>query len=95
MVAKKQKEIKSKEELLEIMNDHFKTQQEIALKLKQRAIASIDDEDATDKKSVNKYLHAYNNQVEAVTKTSKMMISIYNSSYEESDEEEASTSLID
>lgn len=94
MVKKKQKDIKSKEELLEIMNDHFKTQQEFALKLKEKARSFIDDEEG-DKKMINKYLHAYNTQVEAVTKTSKMMISIYNSSYEESDQEEASNSLLD
>lgn len=86
--------IKSKEELLEIMNEHFKTQQEFALKLKKKAEKFIDD-DEPDKKQVNRYLHAYNQQVEAVTKTSKMMINIYNSSYENGEEEEISNSLID
>lgn len=95
-MVRQKKDIKSKEELLEIMNDHFKTQQEFAIKLKEKAQSSIDDEEGSDSKKVNKYLHAYNSQVEAVTKTSKMMISIYNSTYEEESEEEQQTnSLLD
>lgn len=94
-MVRQKKDIKSKEELLEIMNDHFKTQQEFAIKLKEKAQSFIDDEDG-DNKKINKYLHAYNSQVEAVTKTSKMMISIYNSTYEEDSEEEQQTnSLLD
>ena len=93
--------IKSKEELLEIINDHFVTQQNFALKLKEKAekYTDIDDDEEDDSKTKKKrrsYLSAYNAQVDAVSKTVVTLIKINNSSLmnEEEQEEEFDT-LVD
>lgn len=93
----KQSKLKSKEELLEIMNEHLATQQKFAEKLKEKAEKFIDDEDTSKegKQKRNSYLNAYNVQVDAVSRTSKMMITIYNSSLENGEEEEYTDSLVD
>lgn len=102
MVRKKEdkkRTLKSKDELLKIMNDHLVQQQEFAEKLKTQAqkYISIDDEGDSDvKKKKNHYLNAYNQQVDAVSRTSATMIRIYSSSLENGDvEEENSEELID
>lgn len=95
---KEKAKLKSKEELLTIMNDHLATQQRFAEKLKVKAEKYIDDEDLDKegKKNRNSYLNAYNVQVDAVSRTSKTMINIYNSSLEEDEEtEDTSGSLVD
>lgn len=88
--------LKSREELLDIMNEHLVAQQKFAEKLKNKAEKYIEDDskDKMDIKARNSYIHAYNNQVDAVSRTSKMMISIYNSTFENG-EEEAEDSLVD
>lgn len=97
MVKNEKAKLKSKEELLSIMNDHLATQQKFAEKLKSKAEKFIDDEslDKEGKKNRNSYLNAYNAQVDAVSRTSKTMINIYNSSLENDGEEENADSLID
>ena len=99
MVMKdKQGKLKSKEELLRIMNEHLITQQRFAERLREKAEKFIEDEDGTKegKSKRNSYLNAYNTQVEAVSKTSKTMINIYNSSLENEEEQERnSESLVD
>lgn len=89
--------LKSKEELLTIMNEHLATQQKFAEKLKEKAEKFIDDEtlDKEGKKNRNSYLNAYNTQVDAVSRTSKTMINIYNSSLDNDEEEDTSGSLVD
>ena len=89
--------LKSKEELLEIMNEHLKTQQKFAETLKAKAEQFIDDDDLDKegKKKRNSYLNAYNTQVDAVSRTTKTMISIFNSSLQNDEEEEYSDSLVD
>lgn len=89
--------LKSKEELLEIMNDHLKTQQKFAETLKTKAEKFIEDEelDKEGKKNRNSYLNAYNTQVDAVSRSVKTMISIFNSSLQNDEEEDFSDSLID
>lgn len=89
--------IKSKEELLNIMNDHLATQQKFAKTLKEKAEKFIDDEnlDTNGKKNRNSYLNAYNVQVDAVSRTAKTMINIFNSSLENGEEEENADSLVD
>ena len=91
MKEKKQsKKLKSKEELLIIMNDHLITQQNIAERLRQKAEAFIEEEDPTKegKTKRNSYLNAYNVQVDAVSRTSKTLINIYNSSLENEEEQQ-------
>lgn len=82
MVKKKSTELKSKEELMEIMNNHLITQQEMAEKLKTKALKFIDKEEdkREDKKNRNQYIYAYNQQVEAVSKTASALIKIQGSS---------------
>lgn len=97
---KKQSELKSKEELLEIVNSHLVTQQEMAEKLRQKALKYVDKEDGKnkdDKKARNQYIYAYNQQVEAVSKTVSTLIKIQNSSLKNDKEieEEESDELID
>ena len=97
---KKKSSLKSKDELLKIMNDHLEQQQQFAEKLKGQALKyiSIDEGDSDNdiKKKKNHYLNAYNQQVDAVSRTSATMIRIYNSSLENSDvEEESHEELID
>lgn len=92
--------IKSKEELLEIINDHFVTQQNFALKLKEKAEKYTDiDDDEDDNKAKKKrrsYLSAYNAQVDAVSKTVVTLIKINNSSLQnEEEQEEEFDSLVD
>lgn len=90
--------LKSKEELLEIMNEHLNTQQKFAETLKAKAEKFIEDEelDKEGKKNRNSYLNAYNTQVDAVSRSVKTMISIFNSSLQNDEEEEEYTdSLID
>lgn len=94
----KKAKLKSREELLEIMNDHLATQQILAEKLKVKAETSIDEDSFTkeDKKKRNSYLNAYNSQVDAVSRTTKTLISIYNSSITNGEEEaDYSDSLVD
>ena len=96
----KQGELKSKEELLEIMNSHLITQQEMAEKLKTKALKYVDKDDDSkqDKKQRNQYIYAYNQQVEAVSKTASTLIKIQNSSLKngkELEEEEQSDELVD
>lgn len=95
----KASKLKSKEELLDIMNKHLETQQKFAETLKAKAEKFINDENLDDagKKKRNSYLNAYNVQVDAVSRTTKTMISIVNSSLQnnEEQEEEYSDSLVD
>lgn len=86
----------SKSELLDIMNDHLEQQQKIAEKLKQKAESFIEEEssDKEAKKQRNSYLFAYNQQVDAVSKTSSMLLKIYNSTIDLNEEDEED-SLID
>lgn len=96
----KQTELKSKDELLLIMNSHLVTQQEMAEKLRIKALKYIDkeDDDKQDKKQRNQYMYAYNQQVEAVSKSATTLIKIQNSSLKngkELEEEEESDSLVD
>lgn len=88
--------LKSKEELLEIMNEHLATQQKFAKMLKEKAEKFIDEEDTSKdgKRNRNSYLNAYNMQVDAISRTSKIMIAIFNSSLENG-EEELTEQLID
>lgn len=98
-MAKQQKRIKSKEELLEIMNGHLSTQQMFAERLKEKAERYIDVEESEDttsnKKKRNSYLSSYNAQVDAVSRTSASMIKIFNSSLEDGEEEDGSENLVD
>lgn len=92
--------IKSKEELLEIINDHFVTQQNFALKLKEKAEKYTDiDDDEDDNKAKKKrrsYLSAYNAQVDAVSKTVVTLIKINNSSLQnEEEQDEEFDTLVD
>lgn len=92
--------IKSKEELLEIINDHFVTQQNFALKLKEKAekYTDIDDDedDSKAKKKRRSYLSAYNAQVDAVSKTVVTLIKINNSSLQnEEEQDEEFDTLVD
>lgn len=94
------KRIKSKEELLDIMNEHLSTQQKFAIQLKEKAEQYIDVDDEEDdsktKKKRRSYLSAYNAQVDAVSRTSASMIKIFNSSLEnEEEQEKGSDSLVD
>lgn len=96
----KKDKIKSKEELLQIMNEHLTTQQKFAMQLKAKAEQFIDVEDEEDdsktKKKRRSYLGAYNAQVDAVSRTSASMIKIFNSSLENEEEQEnGSDSLVD
>ena len=100
MVKDKKKNLKSKDELLKIMNDHLVQQQEFAERLKTQALKyiSVDEEesDSDTKKKKNHYLNAYNQQVDAVSRTSATMIRIYSSSLENGDvEEDGYEELID
>lgn len=90
---KQKAKLKSKEELLQIMNEHLATQQMFAEQLKSKAEKFIEDEnlDKEGKKNRNSYLNAYNAQVDAVSRTSKTMINIYNSSLNEGDDEDETT----
>ena len=98
-MVKNKKNLKSKDELLKIMNDHLVQQQEFAEKLKAQALKYIsvdDDVDGDVKKKKNHYLNAYNQQVDAVSRTSATMIRIYSSSLENGDvEDENYEELID
>ena len=94
----KKAKLKSREELLEMMNDHLATQQKFAEKLKVKAENAIDDDSFSkeDKKKRNSYLNAYNCQVDAVSRTAKTMINIFNSSITNGEEEDDySDSLVD
>lgn len=99
MVKKKQSNLKTKDELLEIMNEHLSQQQEFAEKLKAKAKYYVDSEgtDKEDNKKKNHYLNAYNTQVDAVARTTSAMIKIYGSQLETSEEkqEEQKQSLLD
>ena len=90
--GKKEIKLKSREELLAIMNEHFETQQRFAEELRDSAQAYINKDELTteDQKKRNSLLHAYNQQVDAVSRTTKTMINIYNSSLNEEDEEDGS-----
>lgn len=97
-MVKKKAKLTSREELLEIMNEHLATQQMFAEKLKNKAELYIDDggTSSEDKKNRNSYLNAYNQQVDAVSRTTKTMMNIFNSSYSgENEEEDLSDSLVD
>lgn len=98
-MVKAKKKIKTKEELLEIMNEHLTTQQKFALKLKAKAESylDVDDEDDTrdTKKKRNSYLNSYNAQVDAVSRTSASMIKILNSNLEDVEEENDTDTLVD
>lgn len=87
-MKKQASKLKSKEELLSIMNEHLETQQRIAERLREKAESFIEEEDPTKegKTKRNSYLNAYNTQVDAVSRTSKTMINIYNSSLENEEE---------
>ncbi len=79
----------TKDELLDIMNDHLVEQQKFALELKERAEDALKSKTGTSKEEVkarNQYLWTYNQMVEAVSKTSATMIKIYNSSLENGEE---------
>ena len=105
MVKKKSKastkqELKSKEELIDIMNSHLIAQQEMAMKLKAKALKYVDseDEDKQNKKNRNQYIYAYNQQVEAVSKTASSLIKIQGSSLKnekELEEENETNDLVD
>lgn len=99
-MAKAKRKLKTKEELLEIMNEHLVTQQMFALKLKEKAESYIDVEEDEDnqsnKKKRNAWLNSYNAQVDAVSRTSASMIKIFNSALDDGEEEDNSTdSLVD
>jgi len=99
-MAKAKRKLKSKEELLEIMNEHLETQQMFALKLKEKAESFIDIDEGEDnqsnKKKRNAWLNSYNAQVDAVSRTSSSMIKIFNSALDNGEEEDDSTdSLVD
>ena len=87
----------TKEELLDMMNEHLLQQQAFALELKAKAemYLSDDEPDKETKRLRNQYLYSYNKQVEAVSKTSSTMIKIYNSSIFDDDEEENYDDLVD
>lgn len=90
--------IKTKEELLEIMNSHLDTQQNFALKLKAKAEFFVDeDEDSKEnKKKRNSWLSAYNAQVDAVSRTSASLLKIFNSDLSNGEEEDdSSDTLVD
>lgn len=98
-MVKAKKKIKTKEELLEIMNEHLTTQQKFALKLKAKAESYLDvdgEDDTRDtKKKRNSYLNSYNAQVDAVSRTSASMIKILNSNLEDVEEENDTDTLVD
>lgn len=93
---KQARNLKSKDELLCIMNDHLIVQQDFAERLKKKAIKYIDDEEEDEggKKKKNKYLNDYNQQVDAISRTASALIRIQSSSLENA-EEESSDSLVD
>lgn len=95
----KQKKLKSKEELLEIMNEHLIAQQNFALTLKKKAeqFINVDEDDETkeSKKKRNSYLYSYNAQVDAISRTSASMIKILNSSLDDGEEEDGTDTLVD
>lgn len=94
-MSKQGKKLKSKDELLSIMNDHLIMQQEIAETLKSKALSFIDeDSDDDGKKKKNRYLNEYNQQVDAISRTASALIRIYSSSLANG-EQENSDSLID
>lgn len=99
-MAKAKSKLKTKEELLEIMNEHLTTQQMFAMKLKEKAESYIDIEEEEDnqsnKKKRNAWLNSYNAQVDAVSRTSATMIKIFNSALDNGEEEDdSSDSLVD
>lgn len=99
-MAKAKSKLKTKEELLEIMNEHLTTQQMFAMKLKEKAESYIDIEEEEDnqsnKKKRNAWLNSYNAQVDAVSRTSASMIKIFNSALDNGEEEDdSSDSLVD
>lgn len=89
-MKEKQSKLKSKEELLSIMNEHLITQQKLAERLREKAESFIEEEDPTKegKTKRNSYLNAYNVQVDAVSRTSKTLINIYNSSLANEEEQQ-------
>lgn len=95
--------LKTKDELLEIMNDHLSQQQEFAERLREKAKFYVDAEGTKDEdtKKKNHYLSAYNTQVDAVSRTTSAMIKIYGSQLKTSEEaeqkqqEEKHDSLVD
>lgn len=91
-MATKQSNLKSKDELMEIMNAHLSQQQEFAERLKQKAKFYVDAEgtENEDTKKKNHYLNAYNTQVDAVARTTSAMIRIYGSQLETTEEKEQS-----
>lgn len=80
--------IKSKDELLKMMNDHLTQQQAFAMKLKNKALQYIDEEEKEDKKKRNQFLSSYNMQVDAVSRTASTIIKIYNSELSNGEEDE-------
>ena len=98
-MVKAKAKLKSREELLQIMNEHLATQQMFAEKLKDKAQIAIDEGTSSkeDKKNRNSYLNAYNQQVDAVSRTTKTMMNIFNSSFNNGEEEDEnySDSLVD
>lgn len=90
--------LKTKDELLNIMNQHLVQQQQIALELKKQALIYLksNKDDSETKKKKNHYINSYNQQVDAVSRTSATMIRIYNSSLENGNEtEESGKGLVD
>lgn len=94
----KEKKLKSKDELLSIMNDHLIIQQEIAETLKEKALNFMNDEDDEDYKGKkkNRHLNEYNQQVDAISRTASALIRIQSSNLQNDEkEEEHNESLID
>lgn len=93
----KKEKIKTKSELLSIMNEHLLTQQSFAENFKAKAKLYVDvedDDEKSDKKKRNQYVSAYNAQVDAVSRTVSTLIKLQGSSLSNDDEEEIE-SLID
>lgn len=89
---------KTKDELLDIVNEHLQTQLQFAETLKQKALQYIDvEEDTKESKSkTNRWLNAYNQQVDALSRTSSLLIKITSSSLENGEEDEKEEdSLVD
>lgn len=87
----------TKDELLQIMNDHLVQQQKLALDLKNKAEEALTwDEKEKDKaKARNLRLSAYNAQVDAVSRSAGILIKIFNSTLGTEDGEEDEEELVD
>lgn len=103
-MEEKQSNLKTKDELLQMMNDHLAQQQEFAIRLKDKAKFYVDAEGTEDEdtKKKNHYLSAYNTQVDAVSRSVSAMIKIYGSQLKTSEQveeqgkqEEKHESLVD